>query len=234
MISIVIPTYNERTNITPLLREIVMLYPSATIIVVDDSSRDGTLDEVKKLQKKYSQIHLLIRKNEKGRGGACIAGFQYILKNFPKTSYILEMDSDFSHAPGDIRKLISAAKPDTIIIGSRYTSGSRIIDWPKYRLFLSMLANWYIRFFLNVPIRDYTMGFRCYSNKALQSIDFKKIKYKGFITLSETAYVLKQKGFRFKEVPITLKDRTRGKSHANLQEVLKSFIAVLDIRLRPY
>ena len=96
MISIVIPTYNERTNITPLLREIVMLYPSATIIVVDDSSRDGTLDEVKKLQKKYSQIHLLIRKNEKGRGGACIAGFQYILKNYPKTSYILEMDSDFS------------------------------------------------------------------------------------------------------------------------------------------
>lgn len=234
MNAIVIPTYNERANIGPLLKEINHVLPKTKIIVVDDNSPDGTSNAVRNLIKKYSQVDIITRKNARGRGGACIAGFKYLLKKYPSVAYVVEMDADFSHAPTDIPRLLVAANPDTVIIGSRYIRGSIIEDWPLFRLVLSIIANWYIKLILGVPISDYTMGFRCYSRKALRSINFDKVCYTGFITLSEIAFILKQKGYLFCEIPITLKDRTKGKSNATFSEVIKSFIAVIRIRVNKY
>ncbi len=232
MIAIVIPTYNESKNIGPLVTEIFHFHPKARIIIVDDNSPDKTQEVVRKLQKKYKRLDLLVRTRDKGRGAAVMDGFKYVLKKYPKVEYVLEMDSDFSHKPAEISWLLDKAKKNTIVIGSRYTKGSKIEDWPLSRIILSHFANSYIRFFLGIPINDYTMGFRCYSIKALRSIDFSKIHHKGFITLSESAYILHKNGFTFLEVPITLKDRTQGKSNANFAEVLRSFAAILEIRFR--
>lgn len=230
MLAIVIPTFNERKNIQILISQIFKFHPQARVVVVDDNSPDQTAEVVKRLQKKYEKLDLIIRKEDKGRGASCIAGFIYVLKRYPKTTQIVEMDSDLSHNPEDIKKLITAADDQTISIGSRYVLGSVIVDWPKYRLVLSKLANTYIRFFLGIPVADLTMGFRCYSREALESLDFSKVLYRGFITLSEIAYMLKMRGFSFVEVPITLRDRTQGKSNATLSEVLRSFMAIQTIR----
>lgn len=230
MIAIVIPTYNERENIQYLVKKIVRYYPTAHIVVIDDNSPDGTAKYVKDLQRKYRRLHIIIRTQNKGRGASVIAGFSYCLQNFPKLSYVIEMDSDLSHNPLDIKKLLEKKRKKTIVIGSRYVPNSKIVDWPKWRLFLSKASNWYIRLLLGIPINDYTMGFRCYSKEAIQVLLKSSIKYAGFITLSETAYILHRRGFQFIEVPILLKDRTRGQSNASFSEVLYSFIAILQIR----
>ncbi len=232
MEAIIIPTYNERKNIGLLIDLVFASLPKVTVVVVDDDSPDKTADIVKKKQKKYKGLDLIVRKKNKGRGASVVEGMKYILHKYPHAEYIVEMDSDFSHNPNDIPKLLQQANANTVVIGSRYVKGSTIVDWPLYRIILSRFANSYARFFLGIPINDLTMGFRCYSKKSLASIDLTKIRHKGFITLSELAYQLYKKDFLFKEIPITLVDRTRGKSNANLMEVIKSFFAIIDIRFR--
>ncbi len=233
MIAIVIPTFNERENITPLLREVQKYQPQAHIVVVDDNSPDGTREVVQRAQKTSKKIHLINRTNDRGRGASVLTGFAYVLKKLPHAEFIFEMDSDFSHKPSEIKRLLEKAQSNIVVIGSRYVEGSHIVDWPLKRVILSKCANWYIRMLLGIPIRDYTMGFRCYSREALEILQNTKIKHRGFITLSETAYRLHQRGFKFIEVPITLNDRTKGRSNATMREVLWSFLAILQMRLHP-
>lgn len=230
MEAIVIPTFNERKNIGLLIDEVFKNLPKSYVFVVDDKSPDKTAEVVREYQKKYKNLNLILRMKDKGRGASVLAGFQNALKKYPEVSYFIEMDSDFSHNPADIPKLLKAANKNIISIGSRYIRGSVIEEWPFKRIILSRMANTYIRFFLGIPIADYTMGFRCYSREALESLNLSKIKHKGFITLSEIAYKLYKNGFSFIEVPVILKDRTRGQSNANFKEVLKSFFAVFAIR----
>jgi len=231
MISIVIPTYNEKENIRELIDTVFRNQSTAHVVVVDDNSPDGTASVVKKMQKKQKRLYLLIRKKEKGRGASVIDGFSYVMNKLPGDRFIIEMDSDFSHNPADIAKLLKKKGKKIVVIGSRYVHGSKIIDWPRWRLILSKISNWYIRLVLRAPINDYTMGFRCYSRDAIKILLQKPIQHKGFITLSETAYRLHQSKFQFIEVPITLRDRTKGRSNATFFEVIRSFVAIVQIRL---
>jgi dolichol-phosphate mannosyltransferase len=230
-IAVIVPAYNEKANIPILIREIHKYVNNALIYIVDDNSPDGTKHVVKKLSVKNPKIHLVVRNSKSGRGGAVLEGFRHALKN-NSIQYIVEMDADLSHAPDEIPRVLSKRSKNTLVIGSRYVTGSKIINWPKRRIFFSHLANMYARLVLGVPINDFTNGFRCYTREAAQILLKKNIEHKGFITLSETAYVLNKKGFSFVEVPITFRDRTRGKSNATLFEVIKSLFAILQIKFK--
>lgn len=228
-IAIVIPSYNEKINIKVLIEKIIENAPSSGIYIVDDNSPDGTQEVVKKLTKKYPRLSLITRNSKSGRGGAVIEGFRRAFENKKLTMFI-EMDADLSHAPEEIKSLIDKTKKNTVVVGSRYLKNSKIIDWPLYRRILSRLANAYIKFILGVPINDFTNGFRYYPRKAVDYLLKSNINHKGFIMLSETAYILHKKGFMFLEVPITFKDREKGKSNATIPEILSSLLAVLQIR----
>lgn len=228
-IAIIVPAYNEKANIAVLIKAIHTYVKNANIYIVDDNSPDGTQYVVKKLAAKNSRIHLVVRKIKSGRGGAVLEGFKHALKN-KSINYMVEMDADLSHAPNEIERILSKRNKKTLVIGSRYIKGSKIIDWPKKRIFFSHLANLYIRAILGVSIHDFTNGFRCYTREAAQILLKKNIEHKGFITLSETAYLLSKNGFSFIEVPITFRDRERGQSNATLFEVVSSFFAVLKIK----
>jgi dolichol-phosphate mannosyltransferase len=230
-VAIIIPAYNERENIQMLIEQISKHVKNSAIYIVDDNSPDGTKHEVKKLAAKNENIHLIVRNKKSGRGGAVLEGFKQAIKN-KSIKYLVEMDADLSHAPDEIQRLLSKRNKNILVIGSRYISGSKIINWPARRVFLSHFANMYIRAILQVNINDFTNGFRCYTREAAQILLKKKVEHKGFITLSETAYVLSKHGYAFEEVPITFRDRKRGKSNATIFEVIKSLFSVLQIRFK--
>jgi dolichol-phosphate mannosyltransferase len=230
-VAIIIPAYNEKENIQILIEQINKYVKNPAIYIVDDNSPDKTKYLVKKLAAKNKNIHLIVRNKKSGRGGAVLEGFKHALKN-KSIQYIVEMDADLSHAPNEIQRLLSKRNKNTLVIGSRYIPGSKIINWPARRVFLSHLANMYIRAILGVKINDFTNGFRCYTREAAEILLKKKIEHKGFITLSETAYFLSKHGYFFEEVPITFRDRKRGKSNATIFEVIKSLFSVLQIRFR--
>ncbi len=230
MFAIIIPTYNESQNISKLIPQVFKYQPQAYVLVADDNSPDGTGKIVKKLQNRYPRLLLLSRYKDKGRGAAVIDGFKYIFHKYPKVEYFMEMDADFSHDPKQIQLLINATKPQTIVVGSRYVKGSKIVNWPINRIILSHLANSYIKFLLGVPLNDFTNGLRCYSREAVKVLLHHPPQTKGFITLSETAYLLDQQGFNFVEVPITFADRTMGKSNATFGEVFRSLTAVWKLK----
>lgn len=229
-VALIIPTYNEKENIEKTIGLIQKTVPNILIYVVDDNSPDKTQEIVRKLSsKKNSNVSLIVRTKKSGRGGAVLEGMKIAMKN-GKTQYFMEMDADLSHSPLQIPSILEKRHPKTICIGSRYIKGSKIVNWPKKRIILSGFANRYISFILRVKINDFTNGFRCYPRAAVKQILRNDIQHKGFITLSETVYLLSRKGFEFVEIPITFKDRTRGKSNATMHEVFMSLLAVIQIR----
>jgi dolichol-phosphate mannosyltransferase len=232
-IAIIVPTYNEKENILRLIKEIRKYHDAIHIYVIDDNSPDGTHEVVKSYitKSKDEFTHIFLRNMKSGRGGAVLEGLKHAYEN-RAIQYMLEMDADLSHDPAEISAILSKKAPKTVVIGSRYVKGSKIIDWPFRRVFQSNLANRYIRMILNVQIHDYTNGFRCYPRKAVEVLLTSDIQHKGFITLSETVYLLYKNGFQFAEVPITFRDRTKGKSNATPGEVFRSLIAVLQIKSR--
>jgi len=230
-LSVVIPTFNEADNIVKLIKMInseSML--RCSIIVVDDNSPDNTALLVKNIQKKYSNVFLINRVRKAGRGSAVIAGMRFA-KKF-KTDFILEMDADFSHNPKDIKRLVQKAikTNSDFVVGSRYSDGSKIFNWSIKRKVFSRLANLYARILLGVPLSDYTNGFRLYSSNAVEYLLKKELKSKGYIVLSETAYLLHKMGFKFNEIPIVFVNRKRGTSNLDLSEIINSFIGIWKIR----
>lgn len=228
-IAIIIPSFNERNNISVLIKKLINLVPNAIIFIVDDNSPDKTGEVVQKLARRNKRIKLIKRIGKGGRGSAVLAGFKEAYKN-PQIQSFIEMDADLSHSPEEIKRLIGNSKKGTITIGSRYIKGSRILNWPLYRRILSKFANFYIKLILGIKINDFTNGFRSYPRTSIEVLTQAKLSNKGFIALSEMAYILHLKGFKFLEVPITFKDRESGKSNATIVEVLKSLIAVLEIK----
>lgn len=229
-VAVIIPTYNEKDNISNTIGLIQKAVPNILIYIVDDNSPDGTKEAVKKIaDKKNSNVFLIVRKRKSGRGGAVLEGMKAALKKV-KTKYIMEMDADLSHDPKQIPRILEKRAPGVICVGSRYVKGSRIVNWPWKRILLSGFANRYIAAVLRVKINDFTNGFRCYPKDAVKIILKNKIQHKGFITLSETLFLLSKNGFKFVEIPITFRDRTKGKSNATMMEVLMSLIAVIQIR----
>ena len=210
---VIIPTYNEILNIEAIIRKTFSLKDSFHILIVDDGSPDGTGVKVKELQQEYSErLHILERAGKQGLGTAYIAGFNWALER--NYQFIFEMDADFSHNPEDLLKLQHACAIENydVAIGSRYISGVNVVNWPIGRVIMSYYASAYVRFITGMKIMDTTAGFKCYRRKVLETIDFDKIKFKGYAFQIEMKFTAYKFGFKVVEVPIVFTDRSQGTS----------------------
>lgn len=210
---VIIPTYNEKENIEAIIRKVMSLEGDFNILIVEDNSPDGTADIVKGLMKEFDgRIFILERKGKLGLGTAYIDGFKWALGN--GFEYIFEMDADFSHNPDDLIRLYSACKNDgaDMAIGSRYISGINVVNWPMGRVLMSYYASAYVRFITGMKIKDTTAGFKCYSREVLETIDFNRIKFKGYAFQIEMKFTAWKFGFKITEVPIIFTDRQEGNS----------------------
>ncbi|MEW6775198.1 MAG: polyprenol monophosphomannose synthase [Bdellovibrionota bacterium] len=225
---VVIPTYNEAENIASLCKAVSEVPGVGRVLVVDDSSPDGTADKVREAARALP-LDIIVRSKKDGRGGAVLDGFASGLQNASFTHFV-EMDSDFSHNPTEISRLFEQTGKYDLVIGSRYIPGSSISNWPLRRRIFSYLANRFARFMLGVPVRDYTNGFRVYSRKAIEALDRKSIQPKGFITLSAILLQLYLKGFSVTEVPTNFVNRIRGVSNLSRREIFEALRSVFELR----
>jgi dolichol-phosphate mannosyltransferase len=229
---VIIPTYNEKENIEAIIRSVFSQEKQFDILVVDDSSPDGTGGIVVNLQKEFSNLFLEVRKEKNGLGTAYIHGFKWaISKNY---DYIIEMDADFSHNPNDLIKLYQACAEDgaDFSIGSRYLNNKiNVINWDFKRLFLSYFASKYVRFITQIPIFDTTAGFVCYKRKVLENIDLDKIKFVGYAFQIEMKFKAWKKKFKHKEVSIIFTDRKKGTSKMSGSIISEAVFGVIKMRL---
>ncbi len=228
---IVIPTFNERENIGVLLDRIFALALPVDVLVIDDNSPDGTAALIQEKQARYGQsrLQLVLRKEGKaGRGSACLAGFRLARERGYKA--VLEMDADLSHDPSDIPRFIEKLSVADVVIGSKYVRGGRVEGWEWYRKILSRGANLYARLILQMPIRDYTNGYRCYGPRALAILPELAIDGKGFTVIPQMSYQLYRRGMRLTEIPIVFTNRRHGTSNMSPREITESFLAILRIR----
>jgi dolichol-phosphate mannosyltransferase len=206
---VLIPTYNEKENIAALINEIFFLLPGCSALVIDDSSPDGTAEEVKKIMAGHSGLSLFLRAKKEGLGKAYIAGFGEILKN-PAIKKIIMLDADFSHDPSHLSAMLAESRKYDTIIGSRYVRGGGIKGWEGWRKYLSRLANIYCRLVLRLPIRDYTAGFYVINADMLRQLDFSSFSSSGYAFQIELKYKLHKAGACLKELPIIFHDRRNG------------------------
>jgi dolichol-phosphate mannosyltransferase len=228
---LIIPTYNELENISRLIPEIFSSYPSVHILIVDDGSPDQTAKKVVELQQQYSgQLFIEERTGKQGLGTAYIFGFKWALDRHYQ--FIFEMDADFSHSPKSIRDLhdACAVKGFDMSIGSRYTKGGHVLNWPVDRVLMSYYASVYVRLITWMPIQDTTAGFICYTRRVLEAIDLDKIKFVGYAFQIEMKYAAYSLGFRIKEVPITFTDRVEGSSKMSSGIFKEAVTGVLKMR----
>jgi dolichol-phosphate mannosyltransferase len=209
---VIIPTYNEKDNISRMIDVVFSLSEPFHILIVDDNSPDGTANIVKELQNKYDKrLHLLERPGKQGLGTAYIAGFEWALNH--DYEYIFEMDADFSHDPNDLLKLYEcAAKGADMVIGSRYKSGVNVVNWPMGRVLMSFFASKYVRLVTGMKIHDATAGFICYRKNVLEAVNFDRIHFKGYAFQIEMKFNAWKHGFKIEEVPIVFTDRKVGVS----------------------
>ncbi len=207
---VVIPTYNERENIVPLVEAVLDLPVKIDVLIVDDNSPDGTGEIADQLSAKYPQVHVLHRQEKNGLGRAYCDGFKWALER--DYEYIIEMDGDFSHNPSDIPAFLNAAKNADLVIGSRYANGIRVINWPLKRLFLSMVAAKYVQVITGMPITDPTGGYKCFRKHTLQQINLNNIKSNGYSFQIEMSHIVWRNGLKVVEVPIIFTDRFQGSS----------------------
>lgn len=226
---VVIPTYNEKDNIESILRYVFGLDLGFHVLVVDDSSPDGTGDIVRKLQEEFKDLFLEIRTGKLGLGTAYIHGFKWALKK--GYQYIFEMDADFSHNPNDLERLYQACKNGAdVAVGSRYVTGGKVQNWPWDRIMLSKGGALYTKLITWMPVNDPTAGFMCYSNHALSAINFDAIRFVGYAFQIEMKFAAWKLGFKIKEVPITFIDRKLGVSKMNKGIVKEGILGVISIQ----
>lgn len=230
---VIIPTYNEKENISDILIHVMQLEGQFHVLVIDDASPDGTAALVKNLQLCYpDRIHLLERSGKLGLGTAYLTGFKWALEN--GYDYIFEMDADFSHNPDDLIRLWKACSEEgaDLSVGSRYCSGISVVDWPIGRIIMSYGASLYVRAILKMKVFDTTAGFVCYSRKVLESLDLDAVKMKGYGFQIEMKYSAWKLGFKLKEVPIVFTDRQKGTSKMSSSIFGEAFWGVLGLRFR--
>ena len=228
---VIIPTFNEIENIQRMLDTVMSLEPEFNVLVVDDGSPDGTAKVVKENQKKHDRIHLLERSGKLGLGTAYIAGFHWALER--GYDLIYEMDCDFSHNPNDLVRLREACMNGAgVAVGSRYTRGGKVSNWPVGRILMSYFASVYVNTILWLGVRDSTAGFKCYRRKVLERIDLSRIQFIGYAFQIEMKYNARQLGFSIEEVPITFIDRELGTSKMSMNIFREAFLGVLQMRFR--
>ncbi|MBI5774233.1 MAG: polyprenol monophosphomannose synthase [Verrucomicrobia bacterium] len=206
----VVPTYNERDNLAPLVERVLSLPVPIDLLVVDDNSPDGTGRLADELAAKHPSVHVLHRSEKNGLGRAYCAGFAWALER--NYEFICEMDGDFSHNPADLPALRAAAQTADLALGSRYSNGIRVINWPLRRLMLSMGAGMYVRCITGMPFSDPTGGFKCFRRRALQAIHLEEVRSNGYSFQIELTHKLWRQGMKIAEVPIVFTDRFQGTS----------------------
>jgi dolichol-phosphate mannosyltransferase len=231
-IIVMVPTYNERANITKLIKSLHKNVPKAEILIVDDSSPDGTFKDVQKMKKKDKRLHLLLRdRSAKGRGWAGRDGFVKALGM--GADVVVEMDGDLSHQPKYVPAITAPllyGEAD-VVIGSRYIPGGKDMDRPFNRQLTSNLAKLYLKSILGLKVADPTSGFRAFSKAALRKIKVETLRARDPFTVSEILYRCFQSGLRVKEVPIEFVDRTQGTSKLELTTLLKYLGKALLLRM---
>jgi dolichol-phosphate mannosyltransferase len=228
---VIIPTYNEIENIEKIVRKVFTLPGEFHILIVDDGSPDGTADAVKHLQTEYpTQLFLIERKGKQGLGTAYIAGFRWGIEK--KYDYIFEMDADFSHNPDDLPRLYEACRKDgyAMSVGSRYTQGGRVENWPMNRILISYGASVYVRLITWMPVKDCTAGFVCYQRKVLENIDLNAVRFIGYAFQIEMKFRAWKAGFSIKEVPITFVDRKEGHSKMSKGIIKEAIVGVWKMK----
>lgn len=227
---IIIPTYNEIDNIENMIRALFGLYPTISLLIVEDGSPDGTAKVVIGLMREFKNLSIIERKGKLGLGSAYIAGFKWALqKNY---QYIFEMDCDFSHDPKQVWDLLEEALHNDLVIGSRYIGGIRIINWPFKRLLLSYGASIYTRLITGIPVHDTTGGFKCFKRQSLEALDFDHIISNGYSFQLELNYKIWVKGLKIKEVPIIFYERRDGQSKMGGGIIIEALFAVFRLRFK--
>ncbi len=228
---VIIPTYNEKENIENVIKRVVDLKTPFDILVVDDSSPDGTSQIVKELQKSLPQLHLEVRKEKDGLGKAYTHGFKWALQR--NYQFIFEMDADLSHNPDDLPKLLDALKNgNDVAIGSRYSHGVNVVNWPMSRVLLSFIASKYARFVTRLPIHDATAGFVGYRRIVLETLNLDNIKFKGYGFQIEMKFKAWKKNFKLIEVPIIFTNRVAGESKISANIMGEAVFGILMLRIR--
>ncbi|HJN57320.1 MAG TPA: polyprenol monophosphomannose synthase [Candidatus Woesearchaeota archaeon] len=226
---VMIPTYNEKENIKALIDKILSLkIKNLHIVVADDNSPDGTWKIVKEISKNKKNIHLLLRKKDRGRGFAGRDGFIYCLKN--KADIVIEMDADMSHDPKYIPLMLKEVKNADLILGSRRVKGSKEIGRGVIRQLITYLANLYIRLLLGLKVKDCNSGYRCFKRKVLEKINLSKIEAKGPSIVQEVLFKAHLNGFKIKEIPITFVDREKGHSKLGIKQLASGYFMVSRLR----
>jgi dolichol-phosphate mannosyltransferase len=231
---VVIPTYNEANNLSPIVGELRSLkIPDLQILVVDDNSPDGTGELADDLSRRYpGEFHVIHRSGKMGLGTAYIAGFQFVLER--GVDRIVQMDADFSHSPSYIPRFLQELNGYDVIVGSRYAEGGQLDEqWSFGRYLLSWWANSvYTRLILGIDVKDATAGFKCWKREVLEAIDLDSIKSGGYVFQVEMAYVTEKLGFRVLEVPIYFEDRRIGQSKMDVRIKLEAAWRVWQVKWR--
>ena len=233
-VMVVIPTYNEASNLTAMVEALCALPgPELEILIVDDNSPDGTGQLADKLcAAQPRQVHVLHRARKAGLGAAYIAGFKLALAQ--GAEQIIQMDADFSHSPSYIPRMLDAVRQYDVVVGSRYVRGGKVDErWRAGRFFLSWWANsvW-VNLVLHLKVRDATAGFKCWQRRVLEQIALDQVRSNGYDFQVEMAYLTERLGFRVLEIPIYFDDRRIGKSKMNIPVKLEAAYRVLEIRWR--
>lgn len=229
---IIIPTYNEKENIARIIAAALGQSDRFDVLVVDDSSPDGTSDIVNGLMPNYGgRLHLMERSGKAGLGTAYIAGFRWALQR--QYQFLFEMDADFSHNPEDLLRLLHTCETEgaDMSVGSRYIKGGKVVNWPMNRVLLSYYASLYVRIITWLTVKDTTGGFVCYTRRTLETLNLDKIRFVGYAFQIEMKYAISQMGFVVREVPITFIDRAEGTSKMSTGIFKEAFLGVLKMRL---
>jgi len=228
-VTVVVPTYNEKENVSELVARIAALaFADLDIVIVDDRSPDGTAVAVRQLMARFPFLHIIERSGKLGLGSAYVEGFKYALKE--GADIVCEMDADLSHAPEDLPRLIAAVTGGAdVAIGSRRILGGKIVGWNWRRHFASKGAVWFSRMLLQLRTKDATSGFRAYRTHVLRSIGFESVHSDGYAFQEEMLMRCERKGFIIKEIPTTFIDRTRGSSKLGYREIAAFFRSIFRL-----
>ena len=228
---VIIPTYNEIANISPMIDKVMSLDGGFDLLVIDDGSPDGTASVVERRRAEFPERLFIERAGKLGLGTAYLTGFKWALER--GYDYVFEMDCDFSHDPDDLIRLYEAAeKGGDVVVGSRYVSGVNVVNWPMSRLLMSYFASVYVRTITRMPVRDATAGFVCYSRRALETIDLDAVKMKGYGFQVEMKYSAWRLGLRVSEVSIIFTERQQGASKMSGGIFGEAFFGVMKLPWR--
>jgi dolichol-phosphate mannosyltransferase len=233
MVWLILPTYEEAGNVERVVEAALAALERAApgshrILVVDDSSPDGTGQIADALAARHPAVGVLHRREREGLGPAYLAGFAEALRS--GATLVLEMDADLSHDPADIVRLVDAASDADLVLGSRYVRGGRVRDWGPMRRVVSRAGSWYAQAVLGLRVHDLTGGFKCFRREVLEAIDLAEARSHGYVFQIELTYRAAQAGFRIREIPITFRDRAHGRSKMSWRIAAEAVVLVPRLR----